>query len=80
MASSMAKVLMERLLLPWELLSNFTVIEELILLVRHLDKSVLFCHFDKTFTALITLHSSALIKHTNGIIKTQLEFSDGSMG
>ena len=53
-ASSVAKVLLERLSLPGELLLNFMVIKKPTLLVRYFEKTELFGWFYSTFTALIT--------------------------
>lgn len=55
-ASPVAKVLLEKVILPGELLSNFIVMEESVLLVKYFDKPVLFSWFYSTFTVLTTLN------------------------
>ena len=55
-ASSVAKVLLEKISLPGELLSNFIVIKEAIHLARHFNKSVVFGQDYMIFTVLITLN------------------------
>ena len=54
-ASSVAKVLLRRIIPPGKLLLSFIVIEEPILLIRYFNKSVLFGLFF-TFTALTALN------------------------
>ena len=50
------KSLWKKLSLPMEVLLNFTVIKEPILLGRYLEKPVLFAEFYSTFTVLTTLN------------------------
>ena len=56
MASSMDKVLLEKIIPILGLLLTFIVIKELILLVRYFSKLILFGWFYRTFCVLTTLN------------------------
>lgn len=67
----MTKILLEKLLLPRQFLSNFIVIEEPISLTKSFNQSVLLGQF-YTFIVLNHPQASGMVKCTNDIIKPQL--------